>query len=80
MPSTAFHNYKPPARRPLLVYAFDPMLGRKLNNYMTVAVPYEPLRSGPVGSRSPSLITTRATGLITNLSTSIIRLWSWQAA
>jgi hypothetical protein len=37
MPSTAFRNYKPPARRPLLVYAFDPTLGRKLNNYITVA-------------------------------------------
>jgi hypothetical protein len=44
-------NYKPPCKRPLLVYAFDPTLGRKLNNYMTVAVPYEPLRPGPIGSR-----------------------------
>jgi hypothetical protein len=44
-------NYKPPSKRPLLVYAFDPTLGRKLNNYMTVAVPYEPLRPGPIGLR-----------------------------
>ncbi|MGD0776518.1 MAG: peptidase M4 [Candidatus Solibacter sp.] len=44
-------NYKLPASRPLTVYAFDPTAGRRLNNYMTVAVPYEELQPGPVGSR-----------------------------
>ena len=45
----ASSRYRAPNARPLLVYAFDPTLGRKLNNYMTVAVPYEKLRPGPVG-------------------------------
>lgn len=43
--------YIRPATRPLTVYAFDPSLGRKLNNYMTINVPYEKLTSGPVGRR-----------------------------
>jgi hypothetical protein len=33
------------------VYAFDPGAGRRLNNHMTVQAPYEPLETGPVGSR-----------------------------
>jgi hypothetical protein len=44
-------NYSDPAFRPLTVYAFDPSLGRTLNNYMTIQVPYEKLRSGPVGGK-----------------------------
>ncbi len=41
--------YPTPSTRPLRVYAFDPSVGRKLNNYMVVAVPYERLEPGPVG-------------------------------
>ncbi len=43
--------YSNPAWRPLTVYAFDPSMGRKLNNYMTIKVPYEPLDRGPVGQK-----------------------------
>ena len=41
----------PPAKRPLKVYAFDPTMGRKLGNNLTVEVRYEPLAPGPVGER-----------------------------
>jgi len=52
LPTTAAgDNYRQPRKRPLLVYAFDPTLGRKLNNYMTVRVPFEPLLAGPIGER-----------------------------
>jgi hypothetical protein len=44
-------NYSDPAFRPLAVYAFDPGLGRQLNNYMTIRVPYEKLKPGPLGSK-----------------------------
>lgn len=44
MPSTELPR---PVRRPLTVYAFDPSHGRSLGNYMTIAVPYEPLEPGP---------------------------------
>jgi hypothetical protein len=47
-PTTA---YGPPATRSLKVYAFDPTLGRLLNNQMTVQVRYEPLQPGPLGER-----------------------------
>jgi hypothetical protein len=50
-PSARPSNYKLPSKRPLMVYAFDPTAGRGLNNYMTVAVPYEELQPGPIGSR-----------------------------
>src|SRR6266567_5861699 len=43
-------NYKLPSKRPLTVYAFDPTAGRGFNNYMTIAVPYENLQPGPIGS------------------------------
>ena len=33
----------PPERRPLKIFAFDPMLGRTARNRITVDVPYEPL-------------------------------------
>jgi hypothetical protein len=44
-------HYLDPALRPLRVYAFDPSLGRNLNNYMTVNVPFERLKRGPVGEK-----------------------------
>lgn len=50
-PSRKSNPYRLPTKRPLSVYAFDPTLGRKLNNYMTVAVPYETLSPGPIGER-----------------------------
>ncbi len=43
--------YQVPSTRPLRVYAFDPSVGRKLNNYMTVKVPFETLTPGPVGAQ-----------------------------
>jgi hypothetical protein len=45
------NHYSDPASRPLRVYAFDPSLGRNLNNYMTVKVPYERLQPGPLGQK-----------------------------
>lgn len=33
------------------MYAFDPSVGRRYGNHMTVTVPYEPLRPGPRGRR-----------------------------
>jgi hypothetical protein len=44
-------NYPRPATRPLTVYAFDPTVGQRLNNYMTIRVPYEELREGPIGRK-----------------------------
>jgi hypothetical protein len=41
----------PPARRPLKIYAFDPMLGRMPLNRITIDVKNEPLSRGPAGSR-----------------------------
>lgn len=41
----------PAARRPLKIYAFDPMLGRMALNRITIDVKNEPLRRGPAGSR-----------------------------
>ena len=38
-------------QRPLKVYAFDPSLGRRYGNYMTVKVGYEKLEKGPRGRR-----------------------------
>lgn len=37
--------------RPLRVFAFDPSHGSRLGNVMTIRVPYEPLRPGPIGER-----------------------------
>ena len=45
------NGYPNPPTRPLRVYAFDPSYGRRLNNYMTIDVPYENLQPGPIGRK-----------------------------
>lgn len=40
-----------PQTRPLRIYAFDPSLGRRHGNFMTVTVPFERVRPGPQGRR-----------------------------
>jgi hypothetical protein len=40
-----------PARRPLKIFASDPMLARTPGNRITIDVPNELLRPGPIGSR-----------------------------
>jgi hypothetical protein len=40
---------RPPDRRPLKIFAFDPTRGRGFGNRLEVSVPYEPLEPGPVG-------------------------------
>ena len=35
----------------LRVYAFDPSRGKRLENYLTIPVPYEELEKGPVGRK-----------------------------
>jgi len=37
--------------RPLKIFAFDPSRGRAVGNQITLAVPYEALKPGPVGTR-----------------------------
>jgi hypothetical protein len=49
--SSLFGNYLEPKWRPLTVYAFDPGMGRTMNNYMTIKVPYEKLKKGPIGRK-----------------------------
>jgi hypothetical protein len=55
MASTGAMSHKteqpPAARRPLKIYAFDPMLGRMPLHRITIDVKNEPLRRGPAGSR-----------------------------
>lgn len=48
-----FDYRQPPSpRRPLKVYAFDPMLGRRAGGRITIDIPNEtPLEKGPVGER-----------------------------
>ena len=41
----------PPTRRPLKIFAFDPMLGRTAGNRGRIEVANEPLQPGPVGAR-----------------------------
>lgn len=41
----------PPPRRPLKIFASDPMLGRTAGNRVTVEIANEPLMPGPQGSR-----------------------------
>ncbi|MFI4987141.1 MAG: peptidase M4 [Alphaproteobacteria bacterium] len=45
------NSYPRPTARPLVVYGLDPSYGRRLNNYMTIKAPYEPLEPGPVGRK-----------------------------
>ena len=45
-PSTEF---RPPAKRSLKVYAFDPTMGRLLGNELLIDVKYEKLAPGPLG-------------------------------
>jgi hypothetical protein len=47
----SFYVETMPARRPLKIFAFDPMLGRAAGNRITVDVINEPLKPGPQGSR-----------------------------
>jgi hypothetical protein len=44
-------RYLPPVRRPLKIFAYDPMLGRLPLHRVTVDVLNEPLKPGPRGSR-----------------------------
>jgi hypothetical protein len=44
-------NLAPPTDRILRVYAFDPSRGTRLENHLTVRIPYEPLKKGPVGRK-----------------------------
>jgi hypothetical protein len=45
-------SYSPPAKRPLKIFAFDPMLARlDAARVITISVPNEPLLPGPQGGR-----------------------------
>jgi hypothetical protein len=44
-------SYFPPVRRPLKIFAYDPMLGRMPLHRITVDVLNEPLKPGPCGER-----------------------------
>jgi hypothetical protein len=48
---TARYQQPAPPRRPLKIYAFDPMLGRAPLNRITIDVANERLKPGPVGTR-----------------------------
>jgi len=48
--------------RALTVYAFDPSVGRRFGNHLVLRIPYEPLRSGPVGRRVAVVDVDRTTG------------------
>ena len=50
--SAVRRDYTRPDTRPLQVFAFDPSVGRLLGNYMTLQLPYEDLRPGPIGDKS----------------------------
>ena len=41
----------PATSRSLRIYAFDPIEGGISDNCITVQVPFEPLRPGPIGER-----------------------------
>src|SRR5437667_11452456 len=41
----------PPERRPLRIFAFDPMIARSPGGRVTIDVPNERLAPGPVGTR-----------------------------
>jgi hypothetical protein len=40
-----------PAQRTLRAYAFDPSRGARLENHLSIRVPYEKLAKGPVGRK-----------------------------
>ena len=40
-----------PSQRILRVYAFDPARGTRLENHLTIRIPYEPVTKGPVGRK-----------------------------
>ncbi len=40
-----------PTQRTLRVYAFDPSRGARLDNHLSIRIPYEPLTKGPVGRK-----------------------------
>src|SRR5688572_32962453 len=46
-----FRSAATPSQRALRVYAFDPSRGARLDNVLTIRVPYEPLKRGPVGAK-----------------------------
>lgn len=51
-PAVATNGLEPPAKRPLKIFAFDPMLARlDSTRVISIKVPNEPLRPGPQGSR-----------------------------
>src|SRR3954468_12604678 len=48
------HTVEPPMRRPLRVFAYDPMGGRKRLSIVTIDVENDlELQPGPIGSRIP---------------------------
>lgn len=51
MPKNSDYAEPPPDRRRLKIFAFDPMLGRKAQNRITIDVANEELDKGPQGSR-----------------------------
>jgi hypothetical protein len=48
--------------RALTVYAFDPSVGPRFGNHLVLRIPYEPLRSGPVGRRVAVVDVDHTTG------------------
>lgn len=54
-PEATEPNERPPSRRRLQVYSFDPMLAQTLERVgpatVTVSIPYEPVKPGPAGHR-----------------------------
>lgn len=59
------------ARRPLKIFASDPLLGRTFGNRARIDIVNEPLQEGPIGSRLEVLITTEPRIVSTRLSISI---------
>jgi hypothetical protein len=56
-------RYPEPVRRPLQIYAFDPMVARLSGQHTTtVTVPYEPLERGPSGALLTVIDYDHATG------------------
>src|SRR4051812_7210061 len=51
MSQTFAHTFAPPPRRPLRIFAFDPMLSRQAGGRVEIDVQNEPLTPGPCGLR-----------------------------